>query len=63
MKRVLVEIDGSDDCCAEARCRAFDGITQTGRREPLPGTEALVNADEAIGLVLPETCIRTVMGE
>ncbi len=62
-KRVLVEIDGGDDCREKARCRAFDEVTQAGRREPPPGAEASVDADEAAGLVLPEARIEAAMGE
>ncbi|MCT1287476.1 hypothetical protein N0592_04465, partial [Pseudomonas aeruginosa] len=62
-KRVLVEIDGGDDCREKARCRAFDKVTQAGRREPPPGAEASVDADEAAGLVLPEARIEAAMGE
>ena len=61
-KRVLVEIDGGDDCREKARCRAFDR-SQAGRREPPPGAEASVDADEAAGLVLPEARIEAAMGE
>ncbi|RTB09969.1 hypothetical protein EJ609_15585, partial [Pseudomonas aeruginosa] len=35
-KRVLVEIDGGDDCRAKARCRAFDKVTQAGGGAPPP---------------------------